>query len=46
MYEPIVIWPSGTYVDCSSYGNYYDCTWTSGHDDLAAQGALICCPIW
>ena len=26
MNDPIVVWPPGTfYVDCGTYGNYYDC---------------------
>jgi len=48
MNDPIVVWPPGTtYLDCSSFGNFYDCTWSaSGYEYAAQAGALICCPIW
>lgn len=42
---PIVVWPPGTdYLDCSSYGNYYECTWE--YPQYAEAGARVCCPIW
>jgi hypothetical protein len=41
--EPIVVWPPGTfYMDCSSYGSYYDCTYE--YAQIASVGAIVCCP--
>jgi hypothetical protein len=49
--EPIVVWPPGTFAGvCDGLGNYWDCTealasQSTDYAYLAAQGAVMCCPV-